>query len=126
VPDEALPTRVLLFDMPRLMRDLVHAAVDDDPDLELVGEAADVSALSAAINDTGADLLILPASESELPEAAADAFDSRPVLKILVLTGAGEPAFLWELAPWRVSLGDLSPTRLRAALREPLKWTWHP
>ena len=112
--------------MPRLMRDLVHAAVDDEPDLELVGEADDVSALAAAINDTGADLLILPSGHSELPGAAADAFDNRPVLKILVLTGAGEPAFLWELAPWRVSLGDLSPARLRAALREPRKWTWHP
>lgn len=115
----------MLFDVPRLMSDLVHAVVDDEPDLELVGEAADASTLVAVLEATGPDLLILPASEYELPAVAADAFDRRPLLKILVLTGAGEPAFLWELAPWRVSLGELSPARLRAALREPRKWTWH-
>jgi hypothetical protein len=125
MPEEARRTRLLLFGVPRLMSDLVHAAIDDQPDLELVGDANDASTLATKINDTRPDLLILPANEHELPAAAAAAFDSRPLLKILVLMGDGEPAFLWELAPWRVSLGGLSPTRLRAALREPRKWTWH-
>ena len=114
-----------MYDLPRLMRDLVHAAVDEAPDLQLVGEAAGAGALAEVIDSAEPDLLILPADKFELPEAAADAFDQQPALKILVLTGSGEPSFLWELAPWRVSLGDLSPTRLRAALREPRKWTWH-
>ncbi|MET0458517.1 MAG: hypothetical protein ABW195_04680 [Ilumatobacteraceae bacterium] len=125
MPDEASPTRVLLFDIPRLMSDLVRAVVDETPDIELVGEATDVAALTSAINDTGPDVLILSASEFELPATATDAFDNRPELKILVLTGDGEPSFLWELAPWRVSLGQLSPARLRAALSEPRTCTWH-
>lgn len=114
--------RILLLDLPRMLADLVRDVVAEDASLEVVGEIADPKhpeVLTAAEPD-----LILVGGEDDGPPAACRAaFDERPHLTVLALSARG--GVLWELAPRRVPLGDLSRDALRAALHEPRVWSWH-
>jgi hypothetical protein len=73
-------TRILLFDVPRMLSNVVRAAVAGEPDLELVGELSDPEQLAMAIVDREHELVILRC-DGELPSVARALFDTRPRLR---------------------------------------------
>lgn len=121
----AVRKRILLFDLPRLLRDLITATVDREPDLEIVGAVDDEVQLAATVARAEPDVLIVRNGESALPEVTGALLGNRPALRILALAYDGGSGFMWELAPRR-ALGQMSPVRLLTAIREPGAWRWEP
>ena len=118
-----MPTRrILLLDVPRMLSDLVRDVVAEDDALEVVGELARVSG-PEPVTAVAPDLILVgTGSDDGPPDACRAVFEERPHLTVLSV-GGGEDV-LWELAPRRVALGELSRDALRAALHEHRAWSW--
>jgi DNA-binding NarL/FixJ family response regulator len=105
--------RVLLVDMPQLLREIVRSVVAAEEDLELVAELADSRALQKAIPRHRPDFVI----GNSKPHDIDRLLEQRPTMKVLQVDGGGRSSVLYELRPTRIPLGELSPTRLLEAIR---------
>jgi chemotaxis response regulator CheB len=111
------PTRVLLVGLPALLRDLVEQALSEAPELELVGEADEESGFEAALETTGAELVIATSEEGEVADRGRDALEARASLRVLALEKDGARASLWRLRIERVDVGEVTPETLPSLLR---------
>jgi hypothetical protein len=110
--------RVILAGLPRLLDEIVAAAVAAEDDLVLTGSVRDARSLS----DGSVDADVLITGENE-PGAVLPLLERQPRLKVLAVAHDGESAWLYELRPVLVPMGHLSPASLVAAVRaltEPL------
>jgi hypothetical protein len=114
---DASSIRVLLVDMPRMLRDIVAMVVRAEPDLELVGEVDDPEALAARMRRTRPDLVIAGAHPA-LEQMSHQLLGDYPRLRILEVETEGRRGYLYELFPRRRRLGELSPGSLLAVARE--------
>ena len=113
--------RILLAEMPRMLREIVESAVSPQPDMQIVGSTpARVVAPGAApprMVDADADVVIVGLARAEEARAYDPVLFQRPHLRILAITGDGRGAFLYELRPQAVPIGDVSPQGLVDAIR---------
>lgn len=58
-------TRVLVANRPKLMREVILAALIDQPGIEIVGEVSDEAEILAQVHATLPDLLVIALDESE-------------------------------------------------------------
>lgn len=114
----------MLLHMPRMLRDLVREVVAGEPDLEVVGEIDDESQLRTTMARAKPDFVIVGGERAELSPRCRALFDERPRLKVLALAGQGESGVVWELAPHRIPLGEMSPSVLLSAIRNASEWRW--
>jgi hypothetical protein len=119
VPD----ARVLLWQLPKMLTEIVSDSLRDQHDMVLVLASADTIELRQAVAATHADVAIVDQArwgDGAGYEVPLMAF---PCLKIFAVSDAGKRTVLHELRPQRVPLGELSPsgllTAIRNALREP-------
>jgi hypothetical protein len=96
--------------MPRMLRDLIERTVSEQPDLEIAGEIAE-----PALDDCP-DFLILGVEDAELPDGYRKLLVSCPRMRVIVVTADRREAFLFELEPRTIRLGELSPETLLEAL----------
>ena len=80
------PTRVLVANQPRLMRDLVVETISGQPDIEIVGEVHDDSMILALVEQTRPDCLIIELRGSDDRPGICDVLLERyPQMRILAL-----------------------------------------
>lgn len=115
--DEA--RKVLLFCMPRMVRDMVRGILDGQRGVRVVAELDCEASLSDAVSATGADFVVVSAAQPELTAEARRTLRSRPELRILALATEDGRGFVYEMRPHRVPLGEISPDVLIKALRAP-------
>jgi DNA-binding NarL/FixJ family response regulator len=115
------PIRVLLVDMPRLLRDLVSEAIDAAPGMEVVGAITDAGDLAAVVADTDADVVVFTSADEELPVAFRRALDAHARLRLLALDPDGRDMRAFALALRERRLGPGSPEAVVAAIRAPSK-----
>jgi DNA-binding NarL/FixJ family response regulator len=108
------PSRIVLVDMPRILREIIEQAVGGEPDLELV-QARSEPGLRAAVESSGADFVISGA-DYDFAEVAR-LLEERPRLRVLAVTGDGREGFLYELRPTRTALGEVSRQTIVNAIR---------
>jgi DNA-binding NarL/FixJ family response regulator len=109
--------RVLLVDMPRMLRDIIAGVVVAEPDLELVGEVERPETLPLRARRTRPDLVIAGATPA-VASLTRELLDDHPRLRIIEVEAEGRRGSLYELAPRRRKLGELSPESLVAVARE--------
>ena len=109
--------RVLIGDMPRMMRELVGAAVSDAPDITLVGSAQSGEPLAASLDRTTADVLIVGVPEEGFSWNVDTLLYEHPRLTLLMIGEDGRSTALHELRPHTLALGEVSPTELVDAIR---------
>ena len=109
--------RVLIGDMPRMMRELVGAAVSDAPDITLVDSGQGGEPLSASLDRTRADVLIVGIQDERLSSSFDALLYDHTRLALLTIAEHGRSTELHELRPHTVALGDVSPTELVDAIR---------
>jgi DNA-binding NarL/FixJ family response regulator len=107
-------TRILLVEMPQILRDIVAGVLADEPDMEVVGEAATMNGLSQTVVETGADVVVVGRND---PSLAATLMERRARLRVLAVTAGGRESWLYELRPQRIPLGEISPQRLVDEIR---------
>ncbi len=109
--------RVLVAEMPRMLRDLFKHVVAEQTDMDLVGELLDPLGLLLAAGQTHADVVILGLHNSEFPGICSHLLGEYPHIKILGVTEDGRRAYLYELRPEKIPVGEVSPEGLLAAIR---------
>ncbi|MGH9704288.1 MAG: hypothetical protein ACRD4K_13015 [Candidatus Acidiferrales bacterium] len=78
--------KVVVANRPRLMRELVLATISDQPDIEIVGEAADEASILDSIQQLQPDFLVVSLDETDERPAICDFVLERfPGLKVLAI-----------------------------------------
>jgi hypothetical protein len=106
------PVRVLLDDLPTMLRSIVVDAVSARNDVELVeGDA------NAPARDFGrVDVVLTAADNPHDGSRAGQLLAAWPQSRILLVASSGRQAVMYELHPRQLVLGDVSPTALVSAI----------
>jgi DNA-binding NarL/FixJ family response regulator len=112
-----LVLRIVFVRLPALLRELIREAVEAQPDLQVVGELDDASALEDAIAGTGARAVV--AADDALEEAAALELVGATCVRVVRLSADGRRASLYESRPQREDVGDVDLETLVRLLRLP-------
>lgn len=112
--------RVLVANRPRLMRELVLAVIADQPDIEVVGEVQEESALAEAIDEAQPDVLILALDDAGKSIAQCGfLLGQHPHMKILALAPEqNRGLFYWAIVDVRTKSLESSEAGILNALRE--------
>ena len=79
-------TRILVANRPKLMREVVLAALAGQPGIEIVGEVSDEAEILKQVQDTRPDLLVIALDETEQRPAICDlALQDHPGLRIIAV-----------------------------------------
>jgi hypothetical protein len=106
--------RVVLSELPRMLRDIVSETIDRQDDMKVVG---DLPARADAWDAGVADVVVAGLADDALADRYTRLMRYHPGLKVLGITGDARSAFLFELRPHRIPLGDASPDGLLSAIR---------
>lgn len=109
--------RVLLAEMPQLLRDVIRYLLSDQPDMEVIGNISDWLELLVTAREMHADVVILGVESSELPGICSHLLHELPDIKLLGVTDDTRHAFLHELRPQKVPLREASAQGLLDAIR---------
>jgi DNA-binding NarL/FixJ family response regulator len=111
--------RVLIVDLPGLLRGIVRATVEGQPDMSVVGEVPGDMEIWTVVEDTGADVVVMDATHPALGDPAQPGYPPAwsAARQILALSADGRESFLYALRRAPVPLGELSPARLAAVIR---------
>jgi DNA-binding NarL/FixJ family response regulator len=108
-------TRILLADLPRLLREIVTEALEAQSDMEVVGSIAGPESLARTIEQSQADAIVIGHDD---PEVAAGLLGRHPPLAVIALAGDAKESQYYELRPHRVGLGEISPSELVETIRQ--------
>jgi hypothetical protein len=103
-----LRVRIALLDLSPMLTEILQATLAPIAEAEVLG---------AQSRDAPADLLIARAGALDYDEVV-ELLYARPRRKVLTVEELGPQAYLFELRPERVDLGELSTTRLVELVRE--------
>lgn len=114
--------RVLVANQPRLMRELVLAAMANQTDIELIGEMPNEAEITEAVDRTRPDCLIVTLEEPEVrPMLCGFLLNHYPQMKILAVAPEGNESVLyWSFADLRSKPVEVSTEGLLGALRQGL------
>ncbi len=91
------PTRVMVANKPRLMRELVLETISQEPDIEIVAEIENESDIPQIVEKLGPDFLIIALDETDKRPPICDVLLKRhPEMKILALAAERNTSvFFW-------------------------------
>lgn len=113
LPDE----RVLIVDLPRVLRDIIRRCLDAERGIALVGETVGDVDLPELVHATRADVVVMGLEEARLPEMGERLLAEHPGVRLLGVAADGRESVLYELRRHRRSLGEMSPRALVTAVR---------
>jgi DNA-binding NarL/FixJ family response regulator len=88
--------RILVANQPRLMRESFTYTVADQNDVEIVGQAEDVSEIPDLVEETRPDCVIIsPEKPGERPQICDALLGLYPNIRILVVTSESNSSFLY-------------------------------
>lgn len=108
--------RVLVAEISGVLRDIIDTTLSAQPDIEVVTGGATRPAVRV-MSVEHPDVVVIGLGDSERSEAIEDLFGRYPHARVLGIASDGRHAFMHELRPHRVSLGELSPEQLVQVIR---------
>jgi DNA-binding NarL/FixJ family response regulator len=110
--------RIVLADLPQMLRSIIRDILLSEPDMEIVGELPGQAELPAMVERTGATFVIVRQTGLVPPAIFQDLLAAQPPTRVLAIADEGRGAVLYELQPRRIPIGELSAARLVAAIRD--------
>jgi hypothetical protein len=107
--------RVVMLEVPRLLRDLLEHAIHQDGGCELL-KASEVTATPS--DQMSPDMIILGLTADEDATLVPALFARWPRAQILTVMQCGDAAALYEMRRHRRQLGEVSPSELLQTLRD--------
>jgi hypothetical protein len=101
-----------------MLRDVTSRLIRHEDDMEIVGQEVPREMLGDEVRRVSPNVVIITGDASNFPNMAHRIFRECPYVKFLVLEDLGRTAFLYELAPTRVTIGEISPAGLIEAIRQ--------
>lgn len=100
-------TRILVANSPKLMRDVILAALEDQPGIEIVGEVSDEAEIAQRVQATLPDLLVIALEHSERRPAICDRIlREHPELRIIAVASR-EDRTLYFWASFDIHCADI-------------------
>jgi DNA-binding NarL/FixJ family response regulator len=116
---------VLVCDLPGILCDVVQHLLEGQSDLALVGGPVRASDLLVAALSTQPDVVIIDLADPDLPPVGEALLRQAPAVGLLGVIPNDGRAFLYQLRPERVALGELSAEGLLDAVRAAAATAWH-
>jgi DNA-binding NarL/FixJ family response regulator len=113
--------RILLAQLPQIMRETIRHAVDLQSDMAIVGEYPNPLELLLAARELEAAAVIVAIENSEMPGWCSHLFAEFPHITILGLTPTGAMAFIEQLCPRRREILDPTEVNIISALRHAVR-----
>src|SRR5690349_16711482 len=103
--------RVVIRDVPTMLREILEQAISGEPDMEVIAESL---LPEPFVDDTHLlpDVVVLGQRDAGSLERGPAELDRWPRSRVLMITKRGRTAVLYELVPHRRDLGELSPDQL--------------
>ena len=108
--------RILLGDLPSLMREILHNAIASMPEFEVMADVADIGSLVLLAAEQAPDVVITTAA-ADNPRLSTDLLTAAPASRVLLVAPDGRQAVVYELRPHATALGDPSLQTLIDAIR---------
>ena len=83
--------------------------------MEIVGDFGEENEFLEAVE--GVDVAIIGAHKPDDSDLAGQVLQVSPSTRVLAIATSGHSAIMWELRPYKVPLGDVSPESLIQAIR---------
>jgi hypothetical protein len=112
------PFRILVFDLPPLLRDMLMRALDANEDMASV--AASAGGLEQAVADERPDAIIALMKDDELEPESRRLLEERARFSVLGIQLRKGSAVLFQLGPHRSHLGTIVPDELAPLIRTAL------
>ena len=96
---------------------MVEGAVARQKDMAVVGRAASLGDLLELARSTEPDAVVVGLHDSELPYACLELLLERPRVKVLGIAEQEGRAYLYELRPEQVEIGEVSPDEVVDMIR---------
>jgi hypothetical protein len=103
--------------MAPITREIIRDTVSGAPDIALVGDFPADAPLVQVADDLKANVVIFGTADEGLPSRYLELMSSMPRTRVITLERNGRAAFLYELRPYAVPLGEASPSTLLDAVR---------
>jgi DNA-binding NarL/FixJ family response regulator len=100
-----------------MTREIIRETISSATDIALVGEFPANAPLVQVAEDRKADVVIFGTADEGLPSRYLELMSSMPRTRVITLERNGRAAFLYELRPYAVPLGEASPSTLLDAVR---------
>jgi hypothetical protein len=110
------PVRVLLLELPQLLRDILEHAIRQQTDCELLKDMRDLAVLSG--RTVPPDIVVLGLTEAPDATLVTALLARWPMTRVVTVRQSGDDAIAYELRPQRRKLGPLSPTEIVGMLRQ--------
>lgn len=110
--------RVVLAGLPRMLENILSARLSAEPDVEVFVCSEEGGQVAEALERYHPEVLITDEDRSELARALDSISTAEPSLKLFAVSQAGRNTSLYELAPVRRDLGELSPSALVRSIFE--------
>jgi DNA-binding NarL/FixJ family response regulator len=112
--------RVLVANSPKLMRDVILAALVDQPGVEIVGEVSDEAEIARQVRATSPDLLVIALDPSGRPAICDRILHEHPELRIIAVA-SHEDRTLYFWASFDIHCADIESSA--AGLLEAVHYT---
>jgi DNA-binding NarL/FixJ family response regulator len=116
---ENVAIRVLLGQMPGMLRDILRDTVRGHDDLEVVGVCDSAAELGGFVDRSSPDVVVVGMERQESIGVFVALFRDHPDLRLLVIRNDARSAALHQLRFRRCRVTDVSPAAILAALRAP-------
>jgi hypothetical protein len=104
-------TRILLIDMPRVLREIIRTTLERDPALEIVGELTEQVSVVRALDGVEADFVIAGSDALHSEDVGGRLLEQDARVRVLAVRADGGQTVVCE------PLGDLSPEALLAVVK---------
>lgn len=111
-------TRVLLWDMPTMMHDIILQLLVRESDFQIAAPADKTSTLLDASKKYKPDIVVTSFGQDGAHIICRDLLLECPRLKVLDVRSDGRKGYLYELRAERKRLGEVSPESLVTTIRE--------
>lgn len=102
--------RVLVTDVTGVLRDVIEATLATQHDIELVS-------VDPAPTDP-LDVVVIGLKDGRSSDPVEALFDRYPRARVVGIASDGRRAYMHELRPYRLALGELSPQQLIEVVRQ--------
>jgi chemotaxis response regulator CheB len=109
--------KILIVEIPSLLRELIGEIIAAEGDMEVVGELADRTRISELAERTGANFVIAGLANDEFDLVYEELLRQRPAMRILAVKREGRDSSLYELLPHAETVGELSAETLLSVIR---------
>ena len=112
------PIRILLVDLPTLLRDILAEALASESDMEVVGSALTRAELIPLWRQFTPNVVVVGAERDDAATLAHDLRAAAPAITVVAIAPKGDRAIVFSRHSAPVVLSDVSSTSLIMAIRD--------